>query len=241
MAIEIVFETHAITEDNETGRATGWLPGTLSAAGRRLAEELGTRRRDDGIAAVFCSDLRRAVRTAEIAFADAAIPVLLDWRLRECDYGQCNGMPAADLHAKRSDHLDVPYPGGESWGQAVQRVRGFLADLPSRWNGKRVLVIGHVATRWGLDHAINGVPLETLAGEEFAWQEGWEYRLEGLLPPDGLPVYRILTGPDDTAFCHRVSEAIALGYRLHEGPAVTFNGQQVVVGQALRWRESGER
>ncbi len=54
-------------------------------------------------------------------------------------------------------------------------------------------------------------------------------------PPDGLPVYRVLTGPDDAAFCHRVSEAIALGYRLHKGPAVTFNGEQVIVAQALLW------
>jgi hypothetical protein len=36
---------------------------------------------------------------------------------------------------------------------------------------------GHVATRWGLDHFINGVPLENLAREDFAWQEGWEYRI----------------------------------------------------------------
>lgn len=40
-----------------------------------------------------------------------------------------------------------------------------------------VLVIGHVATRWGLDHLINGVPLEDLAARDFAWQQGWEYRL----------------------------------------------------------------
>jgi hypothetical protein len=54
-------------------------------------------------------------------------------------------------------------------------------------------------------------------------------------PPDDLPCYRVLTGPDDAAFCRRVSEAIALGYRLHEGPAVTFNGEQVIVAQALLW------
>nr|WP_238341398.1 DUF1737 domain-containing protein [Actinopolymorpha rutila] len=28
-------------------------------------------------------------------------------------------------------------------------------------------------------------------------------------PPDGLPLYRILTGPDDAMSCHRVSEASA--------------------------------
>jgi hypothetical protein len=57
------------------------------------------------------------------------------------------------------------------------------------------------------------------------------------VPPDGLPVYRILTGPDDAEFCHRVSEAIALGYRVHGSPAVTFNGDRVIVAQALLWPE----
>jgi hypothetical protein len=54
-------------------------------------------------------------------------------------------------------------------------------------------------------------------------------------PPDGLPRYRLLTGKDDAAFCHRVSEALDLGYELHGSPAATFNGEHVVVAQALRW------
>jgi hypothetical protein len=55
------------------------------------------------------------------------------------------------------------------------------------------------------------------------------------LPQDDLPAYRVLTGPDDNAFCRRVSEALSLGYRLHEGPAVTFDGERVIVAQALIW------
>jgi broad specificity phosphatase PhoE len=97
MAIDVIFETHATTEDNEQGRAAGWLPGRLSRTGRVQAEELGRRRRDDSLDAVFCSDLRRAIETAEIAFNGTGIPMLHDWRLRECDYGRRNGMPAADL------------------------------------------------------------------------------------------------------------------------------------------------
>jgi hypothetical protein len=54
-------------------------------------------------------------------------------------------------------------------------------------------------------------------------------------PPDGLPTYRLLTGPDDAAFCGRVSEALALGYRLYGSPAATFNGKEVVVAQAVIW------
>jgi hypothetical protein len=54
-------------------------------------------------------------------------------------------------------------------------------------------------------------------------------------PPHGLPPYRVLTGPDDQTFCRRVSEALDLGFRLHGGPAVTFNGDTVIVAQALVW------
>lgn len=178
MSIEIVFETHSTTEDNEAGRATGWLPGRLSEQGRAQARELGRRRAQGGIAAVFCSDLRRAVQTAELAFDGSGVPVLHDWRLRECDYGELNGMPAAEMHAGRRDHLDVPYPGGESWRQAVTRGERFLADLPSRWAGRRIVVIGHVATRWALDHALRGVPIEDLMAEDFGWRPGWPYVLD---------------------------------------------------------------
>lgn len=54
-------------------------------------------------------------------------------------------------------------------------------------------------------------------------------------PPDGLPAYRLLTGPDDASFCRRVSDALALGYRLYGSPAATFNGQNVIVAQAIVW------
>jgi broad specificity phosphatase PhoE len=66
-SIKIVFETHALSEGDKRGLATGRLPGRLSAKGRENAAELGRRRWDDGMAAVFCSDLRRSVETAEIA------------------------------------------------------------------------------------------------------------------------------------------------------------------------------
>jgi 2,3-bisphosphoglycerate-dependent phosphoglycerate mutase len=178
VAIELVFETHSTTVDNEEGRATGWLPGRLSARGRAQAQQLGRRRTSDRITAVFSSDLARAAETASVAFGASAIPVLHDWRLGECDYGQCNGMPATELHSGRREHLDRPYPGGESWRQAVARVGRFLGDLPLRWDEQRILVIGHVATRWGLDHFIGGIRLEELVDQDFAWQEGWVYRID---------------------------------------------------------------
>ncbi|RQW23656.1 DUF1737 domain-containing protein [Rhodobacteraceae bacterium CH30] len=54
-------------------------------------------------------------------------------------------------------------------------------------------------------------------------------------PPNDLPRYRLLTGVDDASFCNRVSDAIALGYKLYGSPAATFNGQHVIVAQAIIW------
>jgi broad specificity phosphatase PhoE len=155
--------------------ATGWLPGVLSNAGRDQARLLGKRRGNDSVDAVFTSDLARAVETATLAFQSTTIPVLHDWRLRECDYGELNGAPRSEVVDRRHEHRTTAYPGGESWTQAIERVGGFLHDLPTRWAGCHVVVIGHVATRWGLDHFINGRQLDDLIVQEFLWQEGWEY------------------------------------------------------------------
>ncbi len=190
MAVTIVFETHSLTADNEAGLATGWLPGELSAVGRGLALELGKRRRDDGIAAVFVSDLRRAVQTAAIAFDGTGIPVFQDARLRECNYGSMNGMPASDLSAERIRHIDTPFPGGQSYRDVVTATAAFLSDLRRHWNGKRVAVISHSANKWAFDCLLAGGSLEALIDEPFGWQEGWEYVL-----PDGSLIAATETYP----------------------------------------------
>jgi hypothetical protein len=91
----------------------------------------------------------------------------------------------------------------KSWRQAVAPAGRFLADLPLRWNGQRILIIGHVATRSSLE-----VPLEELLNEDFGWQEGWEYqsashcmgknrREHGGLPGDGMLYLELALGAYD--------------------------------------------
>ena len=45
--------------------------------------------------------------------------------------------------------------------------------------------------------------------------------------------YRLITGPDNRAFCERISDALAEGYVLHGSPAAAYNGINVIVAQAL--------
>ena len=175
MAVEVVYETHSTSVDNERGVATGRLPGELSELGREQARALGERRRNDGIDAVYVSDLGRAVETAEIAFAGSRIPVHHDTRLRECDYGHLNGAAAGQVSEVRRRHVDEPFPGGESYRQVVARTGAFLEDVVARHDGGRILVIAHSANRWALDHLVNGTPLEELVDAPFEWQPGWLY------------------------------------------------------------------
>jgi len=185
MAIELVYETHSTTIDNETGIATGWLDGRLSETGRRQAVALGERRRDDGLAVVFTSDLGRAIETADLAFAGSELPVRHDSRLRECNYGELNRTPATDIEAERVRRIDEPFPGGESYRHVVERTRTFLNDLFPELDGCRVLLIAHSANRWALQHLLLGAPLEEVVATPFDWQEGWEYALPGQLPVQG--------------------------------------------------------
>jgi broad specificity phosphatase PhoE len=180
MGVTLVYETHTTTTDNERGIATGWLPGALSEAGRREAQELGERRRNDDIVAVFSSDLRRAVETSEIAFREMNIPIYYDARLRECNYGAMNGMPVAQFAGQRLLHIDTPFPDGESYRQVVDRTRSFLRDISGRYIDSRIVVIGHSANRWSLEYLVNGVALGELVDAPFNWQPGWEYVVSGV-------------------------------------------------------------
>ena len=126
---------------------------------------------------MVASDLNRAVETARIAFDGSGIPVTLDWRLRECDYGSMNGMPRARLDTERRRRLDEPFPGGESWRQAVARVAGALDEIARRTVGPAGAADRPCRDPVGARHTLLGMPLETLVDAPFEWREGWEYTL----------------------------------------------------------------
>jgi hypothetical protein len=59
-------------------------------------------------------------------------------------------------------------------------------------------------------------------------------------PPDDRPIYRLLTGKDDRAFCERVSEALAQGWRLHGSPTIAYDPQLhcMKAAQAVVWKDA---
>jgi len=175
--LTIIFESHATTVDNEAGLASGWADCELSTLGEKQAAELGQRYQNENIDVIFCSDLQRSYQTAEIAFADRNLPIIRDKRLRECDYGELNRQTSEAVNKEKLKRISEPFPGGESYEQTAERMKDFLHDLLTNYDGKKVLIIGHRATQYGLEHWLNNVSLKNAVTAPWQWQPGWTYEL----------------------------------------------------------------
>jgi broad specificity phosphatase PhoE len=173
--MRLIYETHATSTDNEAGVASGHNDPDLSIAGEEQAAELGRRRAAEGVAAVYCSDLRRARRTAVIAFRGRGIPILIDARLRECDFGEMSGRPAAEIDAVRARYVFDSFPGGESYAEVVKRVRRFIEEVRPRHIGQTVIVIAHRGPHHALEHLLRGRDLLEAVTAPWEWRPGWEY------------------------------------------------------------------
>jgi broad specificity phosphatase PhoE len=179
--VTIVFEPHATTTDNEGRLASGWNDVGLSELGEQQARDLGLRRKATDFDAIFTSDLERAYHTARLAFEGTEPRKLhMDWRLRECDYGEMTQHAKEAVDAEKPKRIAVPFPGGESYEQTAERIRSFLQDLLRLRDGQTVMVIGHRATQYGLEHWVNGSPLDQAVAAPWKWQPGWTYALNNL-------------------------------------------------------------
>lgn len=177
----VVFETHAESADNASGLASGWFDVPLSPRGEAQARELGARRRADRFEAVYCSDLERSWRTAQLAFGDRDLRIERDRRLRECDYGELTRVSASQIERQRTKYTRARFPRGESYTDVVARVRAWLTEALARHAGGTIVVIGHRAQYYAFEHLVRQLPLEDVIAAPWAWQPGWTYRL-----PDGV-------------------------------------------------------
>ncbi len=174
--MKVYFAAHSTTEDNEMHLSSGWKDTGLSDLGIRQSEELGERFKDIKLDLICCSDLRRAVNTVRIAF-DNKLPVIIDKRLRELSYGDFNGKASDIVESMKKEHIKEPFPNGESYEQAVERVQGFCKELKEKHPNKTVLIVGHRATQYGLDTLLGGKTIEECLSTPFKWQPYWEYNL----------------------------------------------------------------
>ena len=177
--LTLFYSPHMTSIDNEAGRASGHADVPLSPLGRQQAQELGHRYATEALDAVFCSDLQRASTTARIAFAGRALPLVLDARLREYDYGDLTQYPTAQVEEELPRRITERFPHGESLLTVVQRVGAFLHDVLREYDDKTIVVIGHRATKYGLEYWCGDALLEDIVRTPWEWRETpiWRYEL----------------------------------------------------------------
>jgi alpha-ribazole phosphatase len=162
----------------EPRRFIGHLDVPLSPLGERQAAVQAERLRAAPLAAVFCSDLTRARRTAEIIAAPHGLEPAVTPALREMDMGRWDGLSAAELTAREPVALaewmariaELPIPGGESVGDLAERAWPAFEALVRAHAGRCVAVVAHGGTNRVLLCRALGLPLGRLLafGQDYA-------------------------------------------------------------------------
>lgn len=179
----INFESHATSTDNEAGLSSGWNDVDLSDFGYDNCRDLRLRYEDDLPDAVYCSDLIRSYKTGVIAFEGTGVPIFIDKRLRECDFGDLTQSPKAEVESQRTKRIDRPFPNGESYMDTLERMGEFILDLCES-GYENVVIIGHRATQYGLQVHIDGERIQDVLTAPWSWQPGWKYKIGNLTRDD---------------------------------------------------------
>ena len=135
---------HGETEWNAQNKVCGITDVDLTDKGRAQARELGEKLRDYKIDLIVSSPLKRALETARMVEGGRGVPIEVDRRLIEQDYGVYEGADRLDpgfWAVKRT--FAVRYPGGESMMDVAGRVYPLLKELKDRYPGRTVLLVCH--------------------------------------------------------------------------------------------------
>jgi broad specificity phosphatase PhoE len=184
---------HGAVQGAETRRFIGHLDVPLSPIGERQCAAQAERLRPAHIAALFCSDLTRARRSAEIIGAPHGLRPTVVPALREMDMGRWDGLTAGEIRAREPDAFvdwmsrvgEFPFPGGESVPDLLARVAPAFDAIVRDWAGHAVCIVAHGGPNRALLCRALGVPLGRLLafGQDYGalsvlegGSEGWALR-----------------------------------------------------------------
>jgi probable phosphoglycerate mutase len=142
---------HAMTDWNRHKRIQGKTDTNLIAEGIQQAGAWARRLTAVRWHRIISSDLKRAKTTADIVNAFLNLPLALDHRLREQDWGQWEGKTVKQLrkdHPRLLTKLEADGwgfcpPGGEDRISVLKRSKQALSNAAAEWPGETILIVCH--------------------------------------------------------------------------------------------------
>jgi len=135
---------HGQTQWNAENRVCGSTNLPLTDLGKEQAKLLAEKVKDYNIDVIISSPMMRAMQTAGAVSIATGIPVIMDGRLREHDYGSFEGIDRKkDEYWQQKYQFAAKFPEGESVLQLAQRVYNLLDDVKKAYPDKNVLLVCH--------------------------------------------------------------------------------------------------
>ena len=167
---KVIFIRHGQTEWNVSGRYQGQSDVHLTAEGRQQAVKLAENFPVEELAAVYASDLNRAMVTAETIAAKFNLPVQPEAAFRELSFGQWEGLTYQQIVAQWEEamanfmqHPDIlEIPGGESFPAVQKRALARLTELVEQHDGQTIAIVAHGAVLRTILAAALHMPLQYL-------------------------------------------------------------------------------
>ena len=139
----ILFVRHGETNWNAERRVQGHSDTPLNETGRAQARALAEELADEGIDAVYSSDLLRAHETARIVVRGRGLEVTSIRDLRERHFGTWEGLTDDEIFARFPEARNGSWGDGESREEMAGRVLQALQRIAETHEGDRVLVVSH--------------------------------------------------------------------------------------------------
>ena len=142
--MKLYIARHGETPWNLENRVCGRTDVPLTEKGTEQARLLAQNAMGKGIEVILSSPLLRARQTAHAVSEAIGVPIELDERLIELDFGSFEGGPRSDPEYQYTRaQFPTRYPGGESAFQLAHRVYSCLEDVKRKYAGKTVLLVCH--------------------------------------------------------------------------------------------------
>jgi probable phosphoglycerate mutase len=163
--MKLIAVRHGETEWNRAQREMGQMNSPLTALGIQQAQAIARRLSQVSFAALYSSDLGRAMQTAEMISEASHMPVTVDVGLRERALGIFEGLTVDEMRQKypreRADFErhdpDYAMPGGESARQRLERGSRALTAIAERHPGQTVVAVTHGGVMTGFFEFVVGM------------------------------------------------------------------------------------